>query len=95
MLKCISSMRLLVLWGLLFELPLKGRRFIWAHKQFAPLLEHLDWFFTSTNWTITYPTTFVYPLVLETSDHVPCVVSISTTIPRRIIFRLENYWMEH
>lgn len=32
---------------------------------------------------------------METSDHMPCVVSISTSIPRSKIFRFENYWMEH
>lgn len=34
-------------------------------------------------------------LGMETSDHMPCVVSISTSIPARRIFRFENYWMEH
>lgn len=79
----------------LVELPLKGRRFTWSNKQFAPLLERLDWFFTSPSWTLTYPSTFVYPLIMETSDLVSCVVSISTTIPRKSIFRFENHWMEH
>jgi hypothetical protein len=32
---------------------------------------------------------------METSDHVPCLVSISTKIPRKSIFRFENYWVEH
>ena len=29
------------------ELPLMGRKFTWSNKQFPPLLERLDWFFTS------------------------------------------------
>jgi hypothetical protein len=32
---------------------------------------------------------------MEPSDHVPCVVSINTSIPKTSIFRFENYWMEH
>jgi hypothetical protein len=32
---------------------------------------------------------------MEPSDPVPCVISISTTIPKANIFRFENYWMEH
>jgi hypothetical protein len=32
---------------------------------------------------------------METSDHTPCVISISTVIPKKSIFRFENYWMEH
>jgi hypothetical protein len=79
----------------LVELPLKGRRFTWTNKQFQPLLERLDWFFTSTNWTISYPNTFAHSLVNETSDHAPCVVTISTSIPSSKIFRFENFWLEH
>ena len=79
----------------LIELPLKGRRFTCTNKQASPLLERLDWFFTSANWTLPYPTTFIYPLVMETSDHVPCVISISTSIPKRSRFQFENYRMEH
>jgi hypothetical protein len=60
-----------------------------------PLLERLDWFFTSSSWTLSFPSTFVYPLVKPTSDHVPCVIAIGTKIPRAKVFRFENYWLEH
>jgi hypothetical protein len=60
-----------------------------------PLLEKLDWFFTSPSWTISYPTTFAYPLVKPTSDHVPCVVVFNTKIPKAKVFRIENHWMQH
>jgi exonuclease III len=33
----------------LVELPLKGRGFTWSNMQADPLLEQLDWFFTSAN----------------------------------------------
>lgn len=79
----------------LVELPLKGRRFTWSNKQPSPLLERLDWFVTSANWTITYPNSFAFSFVMETSDHAPCIISISTSIPKRNIFRFEIYWMEH
>lgn len=75
----------------LVELPLKGRWFTWSNKQFPPLLERLDCFFTSPMWTVTYPNTFASSLVIETSDHTPCVISISTVIPRKSIFRFENF----
>jgi hypothetical protein len=32
---------------------------------------------------------------MEPSDHVPCVISISTSVPKAKIFCFENYWMEH
>jgi hypothetical protein len=79
----------------LVELPLKGRKFTWSNMQQDPLLERLEWFFTSSTWTLSYPSTFAFPLVKPTSDHVPCVIAIGTKIPRAQIFRFENYWLEH
>jgi hypothetical protein len=52
-------------------------------------------FFTSASWTHSYPSTFVYSLTEPTSDHVPCVISIGSKIPRANIFRFENYWLHH
>jgi exonuclease III len=75
----------------LVELPLKGRAFTWSNMQSDPLLEQLDWFFTSPNWTIDYPNTEVLPMAKITSDHIPCKVVISTAMPRSNIFRFENY----
>jgi hypothetical protein len=65
----------------LVEIPLKGQRFTWSNKQHPPLLERLDWFFTSPSWTISYPNTNAFTLTMETSDHVPCLINISTVIP--------------
>src|SRR3954465_7549145 len=39
--------------------------------------------------------TQVIPLAKTVSDHVPCVVSIGTTIPKSNLFRFENFWVEH
>jgi hypothetical protein len=63
--------------------------------QHDPLLEQLDWFFTSVNWTIEYPNSKVLPMAKITSDHIPCKVSIGTQIPRSNIFHFENFWVEH
>ena len=60
-----------------------------------PLIEQLDWFLTSLNWTLTYPNTIVKPLCKPVSDHTPCVVSIETKIPRAKLFRFESYWLLH
>ena len=78
----------------LVELPLKGKRFTWLNKQ-RSLLERLDWFFTSSSWTLTYPNTFVTPLTMETSDHTPSAISISTSIPKQHIFRFEIFLLQH
>lgn len=63
--------------------------------QTNPLLEQLDWFFTSVDWTTQYPNTIVKPLAKYIYDHTPCVVNIQTSIPRATIFRFENFWAEH
>lgn len=34
------------------EIPLKGRNFTWSNMQQDPLLQQLDWCFTSTNWIL-------------------------------------------
>jgi hypothetical protein len=78
----------------LIELPLKGRAYTWSNMQADPLLEQLDWFFTSSNWTTVCPNTEVIPMAKITSDHIPCKVVISTSIPRSNLFRFENYWAE-
>lgn len=78
----------------LVDIPLKGRKFTWSNKQLSPLLERLDWFFSSNAWTLTYPNTVALPLTMETSDHVPCAISVSTSIPKGHVFRFENHWMD-
>jgi hypothetical protein len=57
------------------EQPLKG---VTCKKD--PLLETLEWVFTSASCTISYHSSFVYPLVKPTSDHVPCVIAIEQHI---------------
>lgn len=77
------------------EIPLHGRHFTWTNKQQPPLLERLDWFFSSIAWTLKYSHTLVKSLGMETSDHWPCFIEIKTSIPKGRIFRFENYWMQH
>lgn len=79
----------------LVELPLFGRKYTWTNKQSSPLLERLDWFFTSSSWTTSYLITTVSSLVMQTSDHWPCKITISTSIPKGKVFRFENYWLQH
>jgi exonuclease III len=76
----------------LTEIPIKGRSFTWSNMQLDPLLEQLDWFFTSLHWSISYPNTVVNPQGKPTSDHTPCVASIQTSIPACKLFRFESFW---
>lgn len=79
----------------LVEIPLNGRKYTWTNKQNPPLLERLDWFFTSQSWTANYPSTTARCLNMEVSDHWPCLIEISTKIPKGNVFRFENCWMLH
>jgi len=78
----------------LLEIPLKGRQFTWSNMQDNPLLEQLDWCFTSSHWISAYPNTLLLPLAKPLSDHLPCVVQIDTAIPKSNLFRFENFWVE-
>jgi hypothetical protein len=77
----------------LIELPIKGRAYTWSNMQMDPLMVQLDWFFTSHAWSIKFPNTVVHPLAKPTSDHVPCVISVGTMIPKAKVFRFENHWI--
>lgn len=77
----------------LTEIPLQGRKYTWSNMQTPPLLEKLDWVFTSSSWGLSFPVTSCKALTMETSDHCPMVISISTDIPKGHVFRFENYWL--
>lgn len=78
----------------LVEIPLKGRNFTWSNMQEQPLLQQLDWVFTSTAWTLKFPHTMVTATSKYISDHAPCQISIETSVPKSSIFRFENFWVE-
>ena len=78
----------------LVEIPLKGRSFTWSNKQDLPLLEKLDWVFTSSDWTFAHPSTMAIPLAKISSDAVPIKVQIDSNIPKSTIFRFEEFWAD-
>lgn len=79
----------------LSEISLQGRKFTWSNTQVAPLLQKLDWAFTSNSWVLAYPSTSLLALDMTPSDHCPYIVRISTHIPKKGTFRFENYWLKH
>src|SRR4051812_47188298 len=74
----------------LVEIPLKDRAFTWSNLRDSPLLEKLDWVFTSEHWTTTFPNKTVRTLEKTTSDNSPCCISIGTAIPKSRIFRFQT-----
>jgi hypothetical protein len=59
-----------------------------------PLLEQLNWCFTSTNWISDYPNTLMLAMARTISNHTPCQVQIGISIPKAKLFRFENYWVD-
>jgi endonuclease/exonuclease/phosphatase family metal-dependent hydrolase len=76
------------------EIPLKGRSYSWSNMQDNPLLERIDWIFTSAEWTSKYPDTMAIPLAKLSSDHIPIQIKIGSNIPVARIFRFEEFWTD-
>lgn len=76
-------------------IPLKACKYTWTNKQLNPLLKRLDWFFPSNAWTTAFPNTIATALSRDASDHMPCVITALTSMPRPQVSRFENYWLEH
>jgi endonuclease/exonuclease/phosphatase family metal-dependent hydrolase len=76
------------------EVPLKGRAYTWSNMQQEPLLEQLDWCFTSANWISNYPNNLMLPLARTPLDHTPCMVQIDTSNPKAQLFTFENSWVD-
>jgi hypothetical protein len=72
----------------LLELQLKGRKFTYSHKQNTPLLEQLDWFFTSSNWISVYPNTMVFPAAHSGSDMLLVWCLLTQIFPKQRYFGL-------
>jgi len=72
------------------EIVLQGRKFTWSNMQPSHLLEKLDGVFTPNSWAISYPNTSAKTLDMVPSDHCPCLVAVSTLIPRSRIFYLKT-----
>src|SRR4051812_3611409 len=60
-----------------------------------PLLEKLDWFFTSPSWSTYNPASLALPLAKPLSDHLPCMIQIDSVIPKSKLSRFENFWLQH
>lgn len=78
----------------LVDIPFEGKQFTWSNMQDDPLLEKLDWVFTSPTWKLSYPATSVKHLPKPISDHIPDVVKMDSHIPKAHIFRFENYLVD-
>jgi exonuclease III len=78
----------------LIEIPLHGLTYTWSNRQQEPLLQRLDWFFISQEWSTVFQDSYAKTMSRDISDHVPCLVSFKSKIPKPTIFRFENFWLE-
>lgn len=78
----------------LVKIPFKGRVYTWSNMQEIPLLEKIDWIFSSPHWTTKYPNTMAVPMAKLSSDHVPINIQIGSNIPESEIFRFEEFWID-
>jgi exonuclease III len=79
----------------LVEIPLHDLCYAWSNRQREPLLQRLDWFFISQEWSIVYPDTCAKTMPRDISDHVPCLVSFKSKVHKPKIFRFEIFWLEY
>jgi hypothetical protein len=49
----------------------------------------------SQAWSLEFPRTKAKTLSRDVSDHVPCIITIQTEVPKPRVFRFENFWLEH
>jgi hypothetical protein len=61
------------------EVPLKAKSYAWSNMQEKPMLEKLDWIFTSHDWTIHYPNTLSIPLEILGFNHISIMIQIQIT----------------
>lgn len=59
-----------------------------------PLLEKLDWIFTSAEWTSKYPNTMATPMAKLSFDHVPINIQVDSKIPKCHMFRFDEFWLD-
>lgn len=76
----------------LIELPLLDRQFTWSNKRPSPTLVRLDRVLINLPWDALFPNTHLTSLTRFASDHVPLLVTMSTSIPSSRLFRFQCYW---
>lgn len=74
----------------LIELPLLDRHFTWSNNRERPTLERIDRVFFNLAWNDTFANSNLTSLTRFTSDHVPPIITIDTSIPRSRQFPFEN-----
>ena len=78
----------------LIELPLLDRQFTWSNNRNTPTLERIDSAFFNLAWANAFPNSSLTSLTRFMSDHVPLIITVTTTIPRSNFFKFEPHWAQ-
>jgi hypothetical protein len=76
----------------LMELYLNGRRFTWSNERERATLERLDRVFSTVDWEVLFPSSFLSAMGSSTSDHCPLLLSLATEARACRRFRFEAFW---
>lgn len=79
----------------LLEFPLLDRLYTWSNKRDSPTLARLDRAFFNNAFGSTFPNASLSSWLGSTSDHIPPILTIPTTIPKTHHFLFENAWLKH
>jgi hypothetical protein len=84
-------------WRLLAEVELKelylnGRCYTWSNERERATLERLDRVFSTVDWEVAFPSSFLSAMSSSTSDHCPLLLNLSLHFNSGKRFRFEYFW---
>jgi hypothetical protein len=74
------------------ELYLNGRRYTWSNERERATLERLDRVFSTVDWEVAFPSSFLSALSSSTSDHCPLLLNLALHFNSGKRFRFESFW---
>jgi hypothetical protein len=74
------------------ELYLNGRRYTWSNERESGTLERLDRVFSTVDWEVAFPSSFLSAMSSSTSDHCPLLLTLALQFGSRKRFRFESFW---
>ncbi|KAM0913456.1 hypothetical protein ACQ4PT_012157 [Festuca glaucescens] len=74
------------------ELYLNGRRYTWSNERERATLERLDRVFSTVDWEVMFPFSFLSAMGSSTSDHCPLLLNLAIDLRVGRRFRFEAFW---
>jgi endonuclease/exonuclease/phosphatase family metal-dependent hydrolase len=74
------------------ELYLNGRRYMWSNERERATLERLDRVFSTVDWEVAFPSSFLFAMSSSTLDHCPLLLSLALQFNSGKRFLFESFW---